>query len=228
MRASVTTAFLAAMALTAAWSSRCFADCKYPEVLKALGAEPNPSGAKIVLLSAGATSKDFLAATVDALGNLRRTEGGLVRSVTIESSEDGASVESKFVKDQGAYNAFVVLDSEFMSGKYPKYNDVLDYYRNKNLGTHKVMIVDRYHTAHRSAAFVQVTAERGAENAALMIEIAAAIVVHRRLAGSTDFLVYGALITDYASMAPDNPQRPKDDEVAKAREEMITKCLAAE
>lgn len=219
--------FVAAMVLaTAAVPGRCFADCNYPDVLKALRLVPNPNGARIFLLAAGTTSKEFLTATTVALDDLRRSENGLVRSVVPETSEDGASVESKFVQKQSDYNAFVVLDSEFMSGKHPKYNDVLDYYRDKDLGHRNIMIIDRYLSADRSAAFVQVTAERSAENVALMIEVAAAIVAHRGLASSQDFLSYSALVSDYASMAPDNPKRPKEDEVAKARNEMITECLA--
>jgi hypothetical protein len=225
MRASGAITLIAAMVLVAACPSRSFADCKYPEVFKALGAEPNPNGAKIVLLAAGTTSKEFLTATAGALDDLRRSETGLIRSVALETSEDDVSVESKFAKDQSAYNAFVVLDSEFVSGTHPKYNGALDFYRNKKL-KHPVMIIDRYLTADKSAAFVQVTADRGAEQAALMIEVAAAIVAHRGLASSGDFLSYGALVSDYASMSPDNPRRPNADEVTKSRNEIVTKCLA--
>jgi hypothetical protein len=225
MRASGATVLVAAMVLAVYWPGFCSADCKYPDVLKALGAKPNADGAKIVLLSAGTTSKDFLTATAEALGNLRRTEAALIRSVALETSEDGGSVESKFVKTQSAYNAFVVLDSEFMSGVSPKYNGVLDFYKDKDL-RRSVMIIDHYLTADRFAAFVQVTTKQGAESAALLIEAAAAVVAHPRLAWSSDFLRYGSLLTAYANRAPGDPERPKEVEVIDSRNEMITKCLA--
>jgi hypothetical protein len=226
MRASAAVVLVVAMLCAAAWPNRSFADCKYPDVLKALGTQPDPNGIEVVLVSAGTKSNEFLEATATALDNLRRTETGLIRRVALETSDDGAGVESRFIKDQAKYNAFVVLDSEFMSGTEPKYNRALDYYRGKQIKPHTVMVIDRYLTSQKSAAFVQVTAERDAENAALMIEVAAAVIAHHRLATSEDFAGYATMVTGYAARALDNPERPKADEVTKAREEMITKCLA--
>jgi hypothetical protein len=223
----VAAATLAAMTLAAGWPSRSFAACDYPDVARVLEGELKLGGIKIALLPAGATSKDFVAATADALSNLRATEGGLIQSVAIESSGDDASVESKFVADQGKYNAFVVIDGEFMNGGNAKYNNALDFYRNKTLRSHTIMIIDRYLSASQSAAFVQVSDRPGAENTALMIEVAAAVTAHPGLGQSGEFLRYAALINDYAAKAADNPQRPSADEVEKSRREMMTECVGA-
>src|SRR4051812_7005956 len=93
-----------------AMSSRSFAICDYPDVVKGLGKDLNAEGVRIAVLPGGATSMGFLAATVDALNNLRRTDGALIHSVDLKPADDGVSVEDKFINARryNGYDAFVV------------------------------------------------------------------------------------------------------------------------
>jgi hypothetical protein len=213
---------LALIMFASVWSNRSVADCKHPDVLQALGS--GEVGIKVALLAAGSSSNDFLAATAEALRDLRSSDGGLIQSVSVEYLDEGSSVEQKFVEDRKKYDAFVVIDSEFMIGGYPKYNELLDYYRNRAIKQRTVMIVDRYLSARETSSFVQVTAQRGARNAALLVELAAAFVAHPGLARSKEFLSYSALVTSFAALSEDNPERPDANEIGKSRSEMI-ECM---
>jgi hypothetical protein len=220
-------AMLAAILMLTGWIASASADCEYPDIVRILAAAPSSEGLDLALLPAGTTSKDFAGAVANALSVLRRTDPALIHRVDLESSENGVSVERKFADDQNKYDVFIVIDSEFMLGQYPKYNAILDYYKNTTLEPDVIMIFDRYLLRHNTAAFAQVTAKYGAEGVALLVEIAAANVAHPGLMESEPFLKYEGLVADYVAMSRNNPKRPSDEAVGKARQEVITDCVGA-
>src|SRR6185369_13007423 len=118
-RAALKLAACAALVLAACLPNRCFADCQYPDIARLVVAAPGSSEAKIVLVAAGETPPDFLAATKDALNNLARTDALLDRVAT-ESLVGSESVATRYVQARGKDSALFVLDSEFMTGGSPK------------------------------------------------------------------------------------------------------------
>jgi hypothetical protein len=221
------TMILAAILMLTCWIARASADCEYPDVVRILSAAPNSQGLNLVLLPAGTTSKAFVQTIENALSELRRTDPGLMQHVVIGSLEYGDSVEQKYADARHKYDLLVVVDSEFMLGKLPKYNAIFDYYKDKALGPDSILVVDRYLSRNKSAAFAQVTAKYDAEGAALFVEIAAAVVAHPGLMWSEPFLKYGGLASDYIAMSRNNPKRPSADAIGRARKEVITDCVGA-
>lgn len=221
------TVMLAAILMLTGWIASASADCQYPDIVRMLSAAPSSEGLNLAILPAGTTSKGFVGAITNALSDLRRTDPGLMQHVDIVSSEYGGSVERDYADAQNKYDLFIVVDSEFMLVNYPKYNALLDYYKDKDLGPDSILVVDRYLLRNKSAAFAQVTAKYDAEGAALFVEIAAAVVAHPGLMESEPFLKYGGLASDYIAMSWNNPKRPSADAIGKAREEVISDCVGA-